>query len=115
MLGAIAVPGAPDQGPSMLIAILVLVALGLIIGVFVLGTVFSLAWQLVVGLVIGGVARWALPGTHQLGWLATALCGVVGSLVGGLLAHHVFGVTGARETVLNVLCAMGVIWLLHRT
>ncbi len=98
----------------MMLAVLLLVAIGLIIGIFIAGTVLSVISQLVIGLIIGGLARWMLPGPQSLGWFATALCGIVGSLVGGMLAHHVFGVQGLRETVLNVLCAMGVIWLLGR-
>ena len=98
----------------MLIIVLILVALGLTVGVFLLGTVLSLLSQLLIGLIIGGIARWALPGPQTLSWFATALCGIVGSLIGGLVAHHVFGVTGIRETAINILCAMGVIYLLNR-
>lgn len=98
----------------MMLVVLFLLAIGLIVGIFVAGTLLSLAFQLFIGLLIGGLARWILPGEHKLGWLATALCGIVGSLLGGMLAHHVFGVQGLRETALNVLCAMGVIWMLGR-
>ena len=40
----------------------------------------------VVGLVIGAIARLLLPGRDPMGCLATALVGVVGSFVGGVLA-----------------------------
>ncbi len=99
----------------MMLAALLVAAILLIVGIFIAGTVLSVISQLIIGLVIGGVARWILPGEHKLGWFATALCGIVGSLLGGMLAHHVFRVQGIRETALNVLCAMGVIWLLGRT
>ncbi len=41
---------------------------------------------LVVGLVIGAIARLLLPGRDPMGCLATALVGIVGSFVGGVLA-----------------------------
>lgn len=98
----------------MLLPILIVVTVLLIVGVFVLGTVLSLLSQLLIGLIIGGLARWILPGPHTMGWLATALCGIVGSLVGGLLAQHLFGTHGFKETVLSVACAAGLIALLDR-
>ena len=49
---------------------------------------------LVVGLVIGAVARLLLPGPDPMGCLATAVVGVVGSFVGGLLADVLFGHPG---------------------
>ena len=98
----------------MMLASLILVAIGLIIGIFIFGTVLSVLSPLIIGLIIGGLARWILPGQHTMGWFVTALCGIVGSLLGGVLAHHLFHVQGIRETALNVLCAMGVIWMLSR-
>ena len=43
------------------------------------------AWALVVGLVIGLLARAIMPGVDQMGVLATAVLGIAGSLVGGFL------------------------------
>ena len=98
----------------MMLATLFVLAIALIIGIFIAGTVLSVISQLIIGLLIGGLARFILPGVHPMGWFATALCGIVGSLLGGMLAHHVFHTQGWRESALNVLCAMGVIWLLSR-
>ncbi len=49
---------------------------------------------LVVGFVIGGIARFLLPGRDPMGCLATALLGIAGSFVGGLLADAIFGNPG---------------------
>jgi uncharacterized membrane protein YeaQ/YmgE (transglycosylase-associated protein family) len=49
---------------------------------------------LVVGFVIGAVARLLLPGPDPMGCFATALLGIAGSFVGGLLADVVFGHSG---------------------
>lgn len=41
---------------------------------------------IVAGLVIGAVARLIKPGRQRIGLLATLLVGVVGSVIGGLIA-----------------------------
>ncbi len=40
---------------------------------------------LIVGLIVGAVARFLVPGQEHLGLLMTSLLGVVGSFVGGFL------------------------------
>ena len=55
---------------------------------------------LVAGLVIGALARLIVPGKQHLGILATLALGLVGSLIGGLIAQF-FGTGDIWE--LNVL------------
>ena len=55
---------------------------------------------LVAGLIIGALARLIKPGKQNLGILATLALGVVGSLIGGLIAQF-FGTGSIWE--LNVL------------
>jgi uncharacterized membrane protein YeaQ/YmgE (transglycosylase-associated protein family) len=55
---------------------------------------------LVAGLVIGALARLVKPGKQNLSLLATLLLGLVGSVIGGLIAQ-LFGTGGIFE--LNVL------------
>jgi len=51
------------------------------------------------GFIIGGLARWALPGPDPMPWYATIALGVGGALVGGiifgLLIGHAIGFLGA--------------------
>ena len=42
---------------------------------------------LVMGLIVGAVARFLIPGTDSMSWIATMLLGIVGSFVGGFLAN----------------------------
>ncbi len=55
----------------------------------------SLLWLLVIGLIAGLVARAIVPGRDAMGWPATLLLGVVGSVVGGLLLGLLTG--GLRD------------------
>ena len=55
---------------------------------------------LVAGLIIGALARLIKPGKQNLGLLATLGLGLVGSLIGGLIAQ-LFGTGGIFE--LNIL------------
>ncbi|WP_239021752.1 GlsB/YeaQ/YmgE family stress response membrane protein [Nocardioides jishulii] len=48
--------------------------------------IWDIVGFLVFGLVVGAVARLIKPGKQDLSWLATLGLGVVGSLVGGLIA-----------------------------
>ena len=43
--------------------------------------------SIVVGFVIGLIARAIMPGNQHMGFIETTLIGIVGSVVGGLLAR----------------------------
>jgi uncharacterized membrane protein YeaQ/YmgE (transglycosylase-associated protein family) len=55
--------------------------------------------MLVVGLVVGAIARLLLPGPDPMGCLGTAVLGAAGSLVGGLLADLLLGHPGRPATL----------------
>ena len=42
-------------------------------------------WLAVIGIVVGAVARLLVPGRQSMGLLETAVCGIAGSLIAGLL------------------------------
>lgn len=42
---------------------------------------------IVFGLIAGAIARLLMPGRDPMGWLATMALGMVGSVVGGLVAY----------------------------
>jgi uncharacterized membrane protein YeaQ/YmgE (transglycosylase-associated protein family) len=52
--------------------------------------VLHIIWLIVLGLVVGLVARLLVPGKQPMGWVATVLLGIVGSYVGGTLGSIVF-------------------------
>jgi uncharacterized membrane protein YeaQ/YmgE (transglycosylase-associated protein family) len=44
-------------------------------------------WSIIVGFIIGLLARALMPGAQHLGFFITALLGIGGSIVGGLIAR----------------------------
>lgn len=44
-------------------------------------------WMFVVGIVVGAIARFILPGAQGMGILMTGVLGILGSFVGGLIAR----------------------------
>jgi uncharacterized membrane protein YeaQ/YmgE (transglycosylase-associated protein family) len=45
----------------------------------------DIIWWLLVGLVAGAIARLLVPGRDPMGWVATLVLGLVGSIIGGLI------------------------------
>ena len=65
------------------------------------------------GLVVGALARLALPGADPMTLPETMLVGVAGSVVAGLIARLLFGWSGAG-ILLSVLAATGIVYLIRR-
>ena len=42
---------------------------------------------IVVGLIVGALARWIMPGEKKMGWIMTILLGIVGSVVAGFVGR----------------------------
>ena len=75
----------------------------------------SIIWQLLVGLIVGVIARLLLPGREALpagalGWLLTALLGVAGAFVGAFIAQSLWA--GENYVVGWVMSILGAILLL---
>ena len=47
--------------------------------------IFHLIWYLLLGFVVGLIARAIMPGVNAMGIVMTTVLGIVGSLVGGLI------------------------------
>jgi uncharacterized membrane protein YeaQ/YmgE (transglycosylase-associated protein family) len=63
---------------------------------------------LIGGLVIGALGRLVVPGPNPIGFWRTVLCGVGGSLVGGLIGHFLFS-SGLLVLALEVLAAAALV------
>lgn len=44
-------------------------------------------WMFIVGVVVGAIARFIMPGSEHLGLLMTGVLGIAGSFVGGFIAR----------------------------
>ena len=83
---------------------------GVGIGIFLLVLVVVGA---ISGLIIGGIARFLLPGPDPMSWPRTILFGIGGSFVGGLIGR-LLHVPEYLSFVLSVACAAGLIWFFTR-
>ena len=66
----------------------------------------------VFGLIVGALARLALPGPDPMGILATIGLGLAGSFVGGIVAHLLLGTAGG--IVFAILGAILLLYLYRR-
>ena len=46
---------------------------------------FQIIWWIIVGLIVGALARLLVPGKDPMGWIGTILLGVAGSFLGGFI------------------------------
>jgi uncharacterized membrane protein YeaQ/YmgE (transglycosylase-associated protein family) len=76
-------------------------------------------WMFVVGLIVGAIARFIMPGAAHMGIIMTGVLGIVGSFVGGFIARlfskpapgapfHPAGI------ILSIVGALIVLWLWGR-
>jgi uncharacterized membrane protein YeaQ/YmgE (transglycosylase-associated protein family) len=68
---------------------------------------------IVSGLIVGALARLALPGPDPMSWLATFGYGIAGSFIGGLIGNAI-GLGQLLSLALSVACAAGLIWYFRR-
>lgn len=78
-----------------------------------MGLIAYLLSLAVTGLVVGGLARLALPGKDPLSLLQTMAVGISAALVAGVIGSAIFG-RGAGGIVLAVLVATGFVYLIRR-
>ena len=72
-----------------LILIVLFMAFGFSLLGFALSVFWTLIWYSIVGLVIGGLGRLLVSGRQQLGLVETALFGIAGALLGGIVANDI--------------------------
>jgi uncharacterized membrane protein YeaQ/YmgE (transglycosylase-associated protein family) len=70
-----------------LILVILFIAFGFGVLGFALSVFWTMLWYALVGLVIGGLARLFVSGRREIGLTATALYGIAGALLGGVIAN----------------------------
>ena len=68
----------------------------------------------IVGAIMGIVARLIMPGPDAIGMLGTVLVGIVGAIVGGYLWRAVFDNSAGPEWIGGILVAMAVLFVVKR-
>jgi uncharacterized membrane protein YeaQ/YmgE (transglycosylase-associated protein family) len=61
----------------------------------------GIIWTIVVGLIVGLIGRFLVPGSDPLGWVATILLGIGGAIVGSFLGSLLDGQEGVSIDVVN--------------
>ena len=76
--------------------------------------IMSIIWMIVVGFVVGLLARFLYPGAINMGFWMTALVGIGGSLVGGVIGSLIWkspdGKFHPAGWFLSIIGAMILLW-----
>jgi uncharacterized membrane protein YeaQ/YmgE (transglycosylase-associated protein family) len=81
--------------------------------------IWHILWLILLGLIVGVVARLIVPGRQPLGVIATAVLGIVGAYVGGTLgsvgfAPHRFTITPPiKHSFLGALIGAVILLLIY--
>jgi uncharacterized membrane protein YeaQ/YmgE (transglycosylase-associated protein family) len=66
-------------------------------------TLSVIIWWILIGLVVGAVARLVIPGRQHIGIIVTILIGIVAAIVGGILTAALLG---AGHTLITFIVAV---------
>ena len=72
-------------------------------------------WMIIVGFIVGVIARFIYPGAVAMGFWLTVVLGIIGSIVGGLIGSAIWRSPGGRfhpaGFILSIVGALIVLWL----
>ena len=66
------------------------------------------------GLIVGALARLALPGKDPMSVFQTMLVGIAGALIAGLIAYYAFDSEEGAGLLLSVLCALVLVFAIRK-
>jgi len=80
---------------------------------------FHLLWMLIVGIVVGAIARWIMPGAQAMGLLMTGIVGIAGSFIGGFIARLFSkpadgAIVHPAGLILSVVGALILLFVMHK-
>lgn len=77
--------------------------------------VMHIIWMIIVGFIVGLIARFIYPGAIAMGFWATSIVGIIGSLIGGVIGGLIWrrpdGKFHPAGIVLSIIGALIVLWL----
>lgn len=78
-------------------------------------SVMGIVWMIVIGFIVGVLARYFYPGAVDLGFWMTTLLGVGGSIVGGIIGSIFGGSSDGRFRpagwILSIVGALVLLWV----
>jgi uncharacterized membrane protein YeaQ/YmgE (transglycosylase-associated protein family) len=57
----------------------------------------SIIGSIIIGFIVGALARLLLPGSDRMGCIMTTLVGIGGSILGGIIGNFIWRVSGNEE------------------
>ncbi len=69
----------------------------------------SILGYIVVGLIVGVLARFLLPGDDPMGVLGTIIVGIIGAVIGGWAAGAIFQDTTGVDWIASIIAAIGLL------
>jgi uncharacterized membrane protein YeaQ/YmgE (transglycosylase-associated protein family) len=76
--------------------------------------IMGIVWTVIVGLIVGILARWFYPGPVPMTWWLTALIGIGGSIVGGFISSLIWkspdGQFHPAGWIMSIAGAMILLW-----
>jgi uncharacterized membrane protein YeaQ/YmgE (transglycosylase-associated protein family) len=79
-----------------------------------MGLIAFLIWLAVTGLVVGALARFALPGPDPMSIGQTILIGLAGSFLGGIVTSLIAG-REAWSFLVAVACSTAIVYVIRRS
>jgi uncharacterized membrane protein YeaQ/YmgE (transglycosylase-associated protein family) len=73
----------------------------------------SILGYIVVGLIVGVLARFLLPGRDPMGLIATIIVGILGAVIGGWAAGAIFSDTTGVDWIASIVAAI-ILLLIYR-
>ena len=71
----------------------------------------SIIGYIVVGVIVGVLARFLVPGHDPIGILGTIILGILGALIGGWVAGAIFPDTAGIDWIASILAAIVLVLL----
>lgn len=71
----------------------------------------GILYTILIGAVIGILARFFKPGADPMGWILTIILGIVGAWVGGYVAGALGISSGMLGFVVSIVCAIVLLFL----
>ena len=68
-------------------------------------------YTIIIGAIIGIVARFIKPGADSMGWILTILLGIVGAWVGSYIAPMLGLSGGMTGFIMSIVCAIGLLFV----